>query len=1075
MTFLTELALRRKPVTIMVMVLLVIAGVFSYNQLRQELFPEISFSIVYVGVPYQQGDPNTVASDVTAKVEDLILGMPDLEKTTSISTGSLSLITANFVPGADVEDAEEEIRSRVTGLALPDEAGEPFVLRLTSDIFPVMLLSVSGQQDIPALRRLTDDEIIPRLEAVNGVYDVSVEGGVAERVSVIVDPARANEHDLTIQDVVNAVTGNSIDLSAGTLTQQDRSIGLRAYQGYANLDSIRNLPVGYTRPSPDPTNPSAGDATVTPILLSEVAVVKVDTPESDTVSRTNGQPSLSLQVLRLPEGNTIDLAKELLEVIEDLDLPPDVQVDVLYNDGPELEEQLANVASQGGLGFVIAVFAIFIFLLQLRPTAIQGILNSLRPTLIIAISIPLSVMITVLVMAILDWTLNFMSLAGLAIAVGRIVDDSIVVLENIYRRLQAGSRRITTDGTGVSGYRIAPLGDNPRFTAAIRGTREVGAAILASTLTTVAVFLPLAFIPGVVGEFFLPFAQTVCVSLLASTFIALTVVPTLASIALRQGDMADEDDNVVEDTWLQKLYTPILQWALKHPILTVLGCIGAVVASFPLLFVLPITLFSSGEAESMRIDITMPENTAAAAMFREFRSVEQTLDRYVEEGYIVAYQGTMGSTSQDFGPSIGESGFDVSGFFLALSDNVPTEFADELRQALPDKEDVDIQVFVDSAGPPQAGIEIAVTGNDYTDVQGAANTLMQSIGLLEGVVNLKTNVSDNREELTFEVDTAEAGRYGLSSIAVAGQIRTWAYGNDAAEVSLSGETYDVVVRGQADQVDEIEELQNLPIAGPFGVVPLGSISDVKTTVGPALVTHYDGDRSVTITGEIEARDPQATSAQIDRVIADADFPTGVTVRQGGFASDIEEQFQNVYVAMAIGLALVYLVMVATLGSLRDPFIVALSMPLAVVGALVALTVTGRALSLPSMMGFLFLIGIVVTNAIVLIVFITQLRQQGLVVVDAIMVAGRTRLRPILMTAFTTILALLPLAFSNASGLVGSELATVVIGGLVSSTVLTLVAVPVTYRLLHQSAPDLFGRIYRVVARPRATSLDAAPQ
>ena len=476
----------------------------------------------------------------------------------------------------------------------------------------------------------------------------------------------------------------------------------------------------------------------------------------------------------------------------------------------------------------------------------------------------------------------------------------------------------------------------------------------------------------------------------------------------------------------------------------------------------------------MRIDVTMPENTGPSAMFREIRDIERVLDGYLDAGYITSYQGTMGSTSQDFGPNVGETGFDISGFFLALSDDVPAGFADELRQALPDKENVDIQVFVDSAGPPQAGIEIAVTGGNYSEVQSAANNLVERIAPLDGVVNLKTNVSDNKEELTFEVDTAEAGRYGLSSLAVAGQIRTWVYGNDAADVSLSGDTYDVVVRGEDEQVDEIGELQNLPIAGPFGAVPLGSISDVKTTVGPAVVTHYDGDRSVTITGEIEARDPQATSARIDRAIEDANLPPSIQVQQGGFASDIEEQFQSVYIAMAVGVALVYLVMVATLGSLRDPFIVVLSMPLAVVGALIALTVTGRALSLPSMMGLLFLIGIVVTNAIVLIIFIEQMRQQGLAVADAILLAGRTRLRPILMTAFTTILALFPLAFSNASGLVGSELATVVIGGLISSTFLTLVAVPVTYVLLHQAVPDLFARVRRLIIRPAPAEVDAVP-
>lgn len=1072
MTFLTSLALRRKPVTIMAMVLLLAVGVFSYSQIRQELFPEVSFSIIYVVTSYQQGDPSTVAADVTTKVEDAISGLPDLEKTTSISTSSMSLVTANFTPGADVEAAEDEIRSRMSGLQLQDEASDPVVVRLNSDIFPIMWLSVSGDRDIPALQRIVDDDILHLLEAVDGVYDVNIEGGVEERVSVTVDPFRTNEHGLTIQDVVGAVSANSVDLNAGSLTNGDRELGVRTYRGYSDLDSIRELPVDYRRASSSGVGASPLDAPGTPITLSEIAGVRVDTPDAATVSRTNRQPSISLQVLRLPDGNTIDVTRDLVRVLDALELPPDVRVDVLYNDGPELEEQLTNVVGQGGLGFVIAVVAIFLFLLQLRPTVLRGIAQTLRPTLIIAISIPLSVMITILIMAVFDWTLNFMSLAGLAIAVGRIVDDSIVVLENIYRHVQAGSSRFSMAGPEFTAYRLAPLGDDPHLTAALRGTREVGPAILASTLTTVAVFVPLGFIPGVVGEFFLPFAQTVCVSLLASTFVALTAVPVLGSLLLRAGDMADDDDRVSRDSWIQRIYTPVLTWSLNHPLLTVAGCIAAVGATVPLIFVLPITLFSSGEAQSMRIDVTMPENTGATAMHREVREIEAILERYVAAGHIASYQATLGSTSQDFGPGLGDSGFDVAGFFIALSESAPADLADQLRADLPQKENVEVQLFVDGAGPPQAGIEIAVTGNDYGKVRQVSQHLVDRVKPVEGVVNLKTNLSDNSEELTFEVDASEARRYGLTASAVAAQVRAWLFGVDAANVNIAGETYDVVVRGSDAKVDDVAELQSLSVGGPLGVATLGSIADVKTTLGPSQVTHYDGNRSVTITGEFLGKDPQAISSRIDQIIQEIELPAGVEIRQGGFASDIQEQFTNVYLAMMIGLALVYLVMVATLGSLRDPFIVVLSMPLAVVGALIALTITGRALSLPSMMGFLFLIGIVVTNAIVLITFVAQLRSQGLGALDAMILSGRTRLRPILMTAFTTILALFPLAFSDTSGLVGAELATVVIGGLISSTFLTLVAVPVTYMLLHDAIPRAWSSGFRRLTRRPLANADS---
>ena len=1052
MTFLTELALSRKSVTIMVMVLLLAAGVYSYRQLQQEEFPDISFGTIFVYSAYQQSDPATIAAEVTTPIEDAILGMEGLEEVTSFSTPGMSVVTANFTTGTDIGTAEEKIRSGISGLDLPKADWGPTVIRLTSDILPVMTLSVTGQRDIPSLQRILDEQILPPLEAVDGVYDVQVQGGIRERVSVVVDPDLLAEYDLAIQQVTNAVGGNSIDLSAGSLNNAERTIVLRTYHGYDNLDAIRNAPVGFARSaaSQPSSDPASGD--VNPILVSDVAEVIVDTPEADTVSRTNGQPSVSLNVLRLPEGNTIAMTNELLAVIGALELPPDIQLQVLENDGPELEEQLNSVTRQGAQGFTIAVLAIFLFLLQIRPTVIHGVLNTLRPTVIIGLSIPLSIMITMVAMASFDWTLNIMSLSGLAIAVGRIVDDSIVVLENTYRHVRAGE---------------------PRASAAIRGAREVGPAIVSSTLTTVAVFLPLAFIPGEVGQFFLPFAQTVCVSLVASTLIALTAVPVLGSVLLREGDMVSEHETVNRDTWLQRVYTPLLQWALRHRFITVASCIIVVGASLTLIFVLPITLFSSGRIEQARIDVTMPENTSPGAMHREVREIEEVLQTYLDAGHITSYQVTMGALSQDFGPGAGQSGYDVAGFLIPTSKEVPADFVQRMREDLPGKENVDIQIFAEEEGPPEAGLEVTVTGAHYPDVQVAARNILDRIEPVDGVVNLNTNISNTAEELTFAVDLNEAGRYGLDSRSVANQVRTWVHGAKVADINLMGDSYDLVVRGRTDAVDEVAELQQLAVGGPLGSVPLGAVSEVKSTLGPAVITHYDGDRSVTITGEFEGRDTQGISSRVDRIIRDMEFPSGVTIRQGGFASDIQEQFNNVYLAMAIGVSLVYLVMVATMGSLRDPFIVVLSMPLAIVGALVALFVTGGALSLPAMMGFLFLIGIVVTNAIVLLTFVNQLRAQGYDALEAVIEAGRTRLRPILMTAFTTILAIFPLAFSDAGGIVSAELATVVIGGLISCTFLTLVAVPVTYMLLHESIPNLFRRAFRLIVRRPAPEANPA--
>lgn len=1045
MNFLTSLALRRKPVTIMVMVLLLVVGVYSYNSLNQELFPEVNFAILYVTTPYQEGNPNTVASEVTEKIEGSITGMAGLDRVTSVSTSNMSSVAAYFATGVDMEEVEADIRANISSLDLPEDALDPVVVRATTDVFPVMLLSVSSDRDIPSLQPIIDQNILPQLEAVDGVSNVRVQGGIHERVSIIVDPDRLREYDLGINDVASSVQANVIDLSGGQFNSNGRSAVTRTYSGYGDLDSIRDVPIGYVSP------PASGgrlglSGDITPIRLSQVADVVIDTPESQIVSRTNGRPSVLLRIAREPDVNTIELTEQLLAVIAELTLPEDVRIEVLYNDGPAMRTQLVQVMEQGGQGFAIAIAAIFIFLLQLRPSVWKGTLNTLRPTFIIGVSIPLSVLMTILVMAIFDWSLNSMSLAGLAIAVGRIVDDSIVVLENTYRHVQAGE---------------------PRGSAAVMGAQEVAAAILASTLTTVAVFLPLAFIPGVVGEVFLPLAQTVCVSLLASTFVALTAVPVLASVMLRPGDLEGEGGAAGADRWLQRIYTPLLTWTLRHRLVTVLGCIGVVAASLPIVAILPVTLFSTGDILSLRIDISMPEGTDAGTMFREVRTVETLLQQHAEAGYVESYQVTLGGVAgqnEILGTTSGEAGFDVAGFFITTSDDLPPDFVSELRASLPQKEGVEMLLFANAGGPPASDLEVAVTGSNFAEVKATATTMVDAIRPLEGVVNLKTNLTDAQEELTFVVDLAKAGQHGLNSQAVAAQVRAWTLGTEVAEVDLNGERYDVIVRGKDDAVDEIHELQNLMIAGPLAGVPLAAISDVKATVGPSIISRYDGNRSITITGVFEGRDTQAISAQVDRIIAELQIPPGVSVEQGGLASDIEEEFANVYLAMLIGVSLVYLVMVATLGSLRDPFIVVLSMPLAIVGALAALAIAGHALSLPSLMGFLFLIGIVVTNAIVLITFVSQLRAQGYEPLDAVLLAGRTRLRPILMTAFTTILALLPLALGSNSGFVGAELGTVVIGGLVSSTFLTLVAVPVTYMLMHESIPNLGTRVAGLFSR-----------
>ena len=1057
MILLTKLAMQSRTVTVLILILALAGGVYAYRQLQQELYPDISLQIINISIPYQQGTPYQVSQEVTAPVEELLVGMEGLKELTSTSRANSSQIRASFEYNVDIEEVEAEIVSLVASVRLPDAAGDPRVFELTPNQRPVMELSVSGERDIPDLLRIVDRQIVPPLQAVPGVFDVEIEGGVNEQVFVTVDPALLNTYGLTLQNVVSALQSNSVDVSAGSVDTGDGTVTVRAFHGYASLDAIRNLPVGFSRPAALPGAPRTSAANATPIRMSEVADVRVDSPAASTISRTNGKPSLSLNVLKTGEGNTIEITRAIDRVMADLEdqLPPDLEIAVIDSQAPRLEEELGKVLGQGIQGFFFAVIAVFLFLLQLRPRPFAGIVNTLRPTAIIALSIPLSVMVTMLVMALLDWTVNFMSLAGLAIAVGRIVDDSIVVLENIYRHIQEGS---------------------PRAVAVIAATQEVGPPVVASTLTTVAVFVPLAFLPGVVGQFFSPFAQTVCVSLLASTLIALTAVPVLASWFLRAGDIADHPERPRGDTYLQRIYTPILRTALRYRLITVAASVILVLASLLLIRMLPIELFSQGRTESVRIDLTLEGNPSTIQLVEEVSAVERVLNDFVATGAVDSYQVTLGSTSRNFGSSA-ETSYDRAGFNILLGENASDVLDEEISDALPQKEGVTTRVFADTSGPGGRGrMRLTLTGANYEDVRVATDRLKTAVERDPGVRNVQTNIVDGREELTIAIDPAEAGRYGLSTTNVAGQIRTWMRGNDVAEIDLNGETLDIVVRGSPEAVNDPEDIPLLPIGSNSGAISLGSIADTGHTVGPSVVTHYDGHRSATISGGLFGRDTAAIGDRIDGIVASTPLPPGVNVRSGGTLSDIREEFNNVYLAMAIGVSLVYLVMVATLGSLKIPFIVVMTMPLAVVGALLALVITDRSLSLPALMGFLLLVGIVVTNAIVLLTFVHQQRQAGLALLDAVMSAGRTRVRPILMTAFTTILALIPLSLSDSPGLVGAELATVVIGGLISSTFLTLVAVPVVYMLFEESIPNLYRRVLRLLGiRSGSAAIDHTDQ
>ena len=658
------------------------------------------------------------------------------------------------------------------------------------------------------------------------------------------------------------------------------------------------------------------------------------------ISRTNGQPSLTIDVVKGADANTVEVVNAALAELEDIKagLPADIQFTEISNQGPEIQDSIDTLGREVALGAFLAILVILGFLLSVRPTFVTGI------------SIPASLLVGIIVMNLQGMSLNLVTLGALAIAAGRVVDDSIVVMENIYRHIQAGEDRLH---------------------AAFEGTKEVALPITIATMTTIAVFAPLGFIGGIVSEFFLPFALVITYALLASLLVALTAVPALASLLIKRhsSDTAEE----VLSRRIIRIYTPLITWALGHRLYTILGAIVLFVGSMSLLANIPVGFLPGSVQNVLSIEIDTPPTTSPDVVVGYLDEAEAQLEELRLAGEVEAYTSQIGGNS-----GFGFGGLTTINMSARLTEDVDAlAMSDRLEEAFsgPGR-----TVFIEQAqggGPPAGALEVRLIGEDYLRLIEASDRLIGPVTELDGVINVRS---------------------------------------DAIEVSGSN-----------------------PLGAAF--IP---------------ITRVDGRRTVTISGVITAQDTRAVSAEIDRIVDEVGLPPGVERETGGVFSDIQEVFTQMIIAMGIGAVLVYVVMFLAQRSFITPLIILIAVPLAFTGAVTALFLTGRALSLPGLMGLLMLIGLVVTNAVVLIAFVDQLRGRGARIRDALIQGGQARIRPILMTALTTSFVLLPLALEEgqSGGIIGAELATVIIGGLMTSTVLTLVVIPVVYRLLRRENREL---------------------
>lgn len=1009
MSWLTGLSLVNRSIVGLAVVAAILFGAFAITSLKEELMPDLTFPYVTVFAVAPGISASDVERSVTTPLEHAIKTTSGIKEYDSFSNDGMSIITIEYEFGTDIDAKQTELQQAISTVRnLPQSVQPPEVAALNFGSMPVMQLAVSSTLPPQELAGLLNTQVVPRLQEIPGVQAVTLSGVQEMQLQIRLRPAVVARFGVTPQAIATAVQQANLTAGAGTIAS-----GSLVYPVTVSASAQTVTALGRVVIAPS-------TATGSPVTLGELADLRIAPAPPSAITRTNGKPTIGISVSKASSGNTIDIADAIAEKLPEIadNLGGQATITTVIDQSLYIRESITSLWQEGLLGAAFAVLTIWVFL------------RSWRSTLIASLSIPLSVLGALIVLWSRGESLNMLTLGGLTIAIGRVIDDSIVVIENAYRHLQEG--------------------DDPR-TAAYTATREVAGAITASTLTTVAVFLPLGFVHGLASEFFRPFALTVTFALLASLLVALTVVPVVASWLLTKHHVGHRDPD--EITRLQHAYLPVLRLALDHKAVTMILAAAVFAATMVATPLLKTNLFDNSAQNTMTITQQMPAGTSLAATMTAAEKVETVLA--ATQGVNV-FQVTAGATGSLFGPGGGVSASSSQAAFSVLTDPEAEKNAvlDEVRSQIAELEDAgSIAVSGEDGGSSMGSMstmEVRVSAADPAVLREANALVLARMKTVEGLTDVRSNLSDGRPSVVIIVDQAKAAAAGVSP-ATLSQYTTLilnGYPLGIVPTTTGPLMAQVVMPGiSAPPIPGAVSalLAKIPVPGSQGMVPLGTIARVEEVQAPVRVTHIDGERTASITANASDNNIGAASTAVTEALDKVKLPAGATWGLAGATQMSNDVFRTLGVAMLIAILLVYIIMVVAFHSLLNPLILLVSIPFAAVGAVLLMLATGTSLGMPSLVGLLMLIGIVVTNAIVLLDLIEQFRRQGMDARSAVIEGGRRRLRPILMTAIATILALLPMALGmGKAGFLSAPLAMVVIGGLLTSTLLTLVLVPVLY-------------------------------
>lgn len=1014
MSNLAILSLKNRALIALITIVAAVFGGLALTSLKQELIPSIEFPQLAIVTAYPGASPEVVNTDVSTPIETAIQGIEGLESTVATSTTNASIISASFTYGTNLATAEQKITQAINRIdsQLP-ESVEPNVISASFDDFPVIQLAVTGFDDALTIQSQLEQSVIPDLEDVDGVNAAQVVGGIGQRVTITPDQAALAAAGFSQQAIRDALDQNGVLFPGGQITEGDQSLTVQTGAKITTVDELAALPLVPT--SADQFGPET-------ITIGDVATVVEDTDPVTSISRVDGEPALTIAITKLPAANTVDVSRGVLALLPDLEESlGGPTFTVVFDQAPYIQQSIESLAQEGLLGLVFAVLVILLFLL------------SVRSTLVTAISIPTSVLITFIGIQAFGYSLNILTLGALTIAIGRVVDDAIVVIENIKRHY---------------------VGDADKTASILLAVREVAAAITASTLTSVAVFLPIVFVGDVTGELFRPFALTVTIAMLASLFVALTIVPVLAYWFLRPGKpLVDADGAPVDPespnaphTRLQKSYLPILTWTLKRSWVT-LGLavlvLAGTVAAAP--FMKTNFLGDSGQNT-----FTVTQNLGpAASLDSEDAAAAQVEEVLLGIDGIETVQVSIGSSGSALRDAFSGGGAGITYSITTDSDADQVALRETVQSTLADLDGAgEIAVASSGGGFGSSDVEVDVTAPDRATLEQATADVADALRGRDGIGQVTSNLSASLPYIAVVVDRDAAAARGLSEVAVGALVSGAMQPQSIGSIEINDTALTVYLAASVSPVS-LDELRALQVPTAAGPVRLDEIATVDETEGPTSITTQRGQRTATITVTPATDNLNAASASVNEALADIELPTGADAEVGGVISQQQDAFTQLGIALLAAILIVYIIMVATFKSLRQPLLLLVSVPFAATGAILLQIVTGVPLGVASLIGVLMLIGIVVTNAIVLVDLVNQYREKGLSAYEATIAGSARRLRPILMTALATIFALLPLALgiTGHGGFISQPLAIVVIGGLVSSTVLTLVVLPTLYNLV----------------------------